>query len=692
MARSGHGHEGRAGGGPVRVSLVSAYPPQADGIGAHAEQLVRAMGERAAVRVLTRRDPTGPPDGPAPVDRVLSARPACIAAARRALVGARPQVIHVQFNIPSLGGAWCWAAVAAGLARRRLGSRILVTLHEVRRDIELLGPVGRLLLAAIGRWSDALIVYTSEARDLLVERCGVAPGKVTVMAHGAPSVLPGATAGQDDPGADGATAPIVSFGYLHPDKGIEHLLDAVAELRRRNPAALGDRRVLVAGGVRGRRGLFRLFEHRDRAYARGLRQRAHVLGLDDVVRFCGHVPTSSVAPLLAGAAVAVLPYTNATQSGVLNLLLAARVPIVASELPGLAETLGEAGLLAPAGDHRALARQLERVLVDEALRSRVVEGLAAVHERVAFPAVAEELAALYARLAGEAAGAAPTEVTAVVVNYNQGRFLRGAVASIERQTVPVRSIVVVDDASTDESAVVLDGLPPSVRVLRRATNGGVAAARNDGLAAVATPFVVFLDADDVLLARFVERTTAALAREGDARLAVVYSPARRYYLDPVGLLRRHRGYLLSRCFDPNALARDNFICNTALLRTEAVRGVGGFAAAMDQLGHEDWDLYLSMAEQGWRGRLVPRPLFCYRIVADSRNHASLRRWQEVCDVIAARHPSAAAARKAGEPRRALRHRVVEATQWAWCLLDLASWAREPQRDKRALEGTSGVSV
>lgn len=274
----------------------------------------------------------------------------------------------------------------------------------------------------------------------------------------------------------------------------------------------------------------------------------------------------------------------------------------------------------------------------------------------------------------------PGSVTVVVTNYNHAGLLAEAVESALAQSVLPGGVVVVDDCSTDASSEALDRLPPEVRVVRMERNGGVVAARNRGLEEVRTPFVVFLDSDDLLMPRFVERTLAAWRRAGDGRLAVVYSPARRLYDPPVGPLGRRRGYLLSRRFDPGALGRENFICNTSLLLVEAVRAVGGYAAAMERLGHEDWDLFLSLVEQGWGGRLVPRPLFCYRTGGSGRNAASLRRWPEVSEAIASRHPLAAAAARRPAPSERRRSRLAATgSQPLWCLVDLLEWfAGEPR--------------
>lgn len=98
-------------------------------------------------------------------------------------------------------------------------------------------------------------------------------------------------------------------------------------------------------------------------------------------------------------------------------------------------------------------------------------------------------------------------VSVVVVNYNYGRFLEQAVASVFAQTYPRIECIVVDNASTDESPAVIARLRsrfPALEVLERAANDGQTAASIDGLAATRGAYVIFVDADDFLLPRCVE--------------------------------------------------------------------------------------------------------------------------------------------------------------------------------------------
>lgn len=101
-------------------------------------------------------------------------------------------------------------------------------------------------------------------------------------------------------------------------------------------------------------------------------------------------------------------------------------------------------------------------------------------------------------------------VSVVIPCYNQGRFLREAIASAAAQGEFVREIVVVDDGSTDETHAVAsrDG---SVRYLRQ-ERSGLSEARNSGLRASSGEYVIFLDADDRLLPSAVETGLDAFGR------------------------------------------------------------------------------------------------------------------------------------------------------------------------------------
>jgi glycosyltransferase involved in cell wall biosynthesis len=93
-------------------------------------------------------------------------------------------------------------------------------------------------------------------------------------------------------------------------------------------------------------------------------------------------------------------------------------------------------------------------------------------------------------------------VSVIVINYNYGRFLPAAVDSVLRQTYPRVEIIVVENGSTDDSAEVLRGIvarAPEVKVVPLMPNRGQSGAALAGLAEARGAYIVFLDADDLLL-------------------------------------------------------------------------------------------------------------------------------------------------------------------------------------------------
>ena len=98
-------------------------------------------------------------------------------------------------------------------------------------------------------------------------------------------------------------------------------------------------------------------------------------------------------------------------------------------------------------------------------------------------------------------------VSVIIVNYNYGRFLKQAANSVFEQTYPNIECIIVDNASTDESTDVLLAISkqyPGTTILRRSDNGGQSLATIEGFEESSGEYVVFLDADDVLLPSCVE--------------------------------------------------------------------------------------------------------------------------------------------------------------------------------------------
>ncbi|WP_161957125.1 glycosyltransferase family 2 protein [Aestuariivirga litoralis] len=112
-------------------------------------------------------------------------------------------------------------------------------------------------------------------------------------------------------------------------------------------------------------------------------------------------------------------------------------------------------------------------------------------------------------------------MTVYIVNRNYGRFLRQAIESVLVQSHAGLEIVVVDDASEDESAAVLAAFEshPRIRILRNDRVRGLTACCNAAIRESHGRLVMRLDADDFLAPRAIEVLAGAMLREPGAALA-----------------------------------------------------------------------------------------------------------------------------------------------------------------------------
>jgi len=114
-------------------------------------------------------------------------------------------------------------------------------------------------------------------------------------------------------------------------------------------------------------------------------------------------------------------------------------------------------------------------------------------------------------------GQAPL-VSVIVTNYNYGRYLNSCLANICAQSYANIECIVVDDASSDDSVAVLDeimragsfaGPGRSLHVIKLTVNAGMIAAATEGFKHSAGHYIIFFDADDIMLPHLVEAHVTA---------------------------------------------------------------------------------------------------------------------------------------------------------------------------------------
>ncbi|MBI3511411.1 MAG: glycosyltransferase family 2 protein [Bacteroidetes bacterium] len=91
-------------------------------------------------------------------------------------------------------------------------------------------------------------------------------------------------------------------------------------------------------------------------------------------------------------------------------------------------------------------------------------------------------------------------VSVIITAYNYARYLERAIRSVQNQSLDPSQfeIIVIDDASTDETPRVLENYGEKIRLFRMEKNIGLAASRNFGIKKAHGQYVLFLDADDYI--------------------------------------------------------------------------------------------------------------------------------------------------------------------------------------------------
>jgi glycosyltransferase involved in cell wall biosynthesis len=211
------------------------------------------------------------------------------------------------------------------------------------------------------------------------------------------------------------------------------------------------------------------------------------------------------------------------------------------------------------------------------------------------------------------------QVSVVIPCYNHGRYLPEAVESVAGQTFSAWEIVIVDDGSTDDSALIAQQLIArypnrAIRLLRQ-RNQGLSAGRNNGIRAARGEHILPLDADDAIEPEMLEQTVAVLGCQ--PQVGFVYTNVHMFG-DETTTWSGGSYSLAKLRFDCPMLA-------VTLFRRAAWEMVGGFHTNLWPQGYEDWDFWLHLAGAGWQGWHIPRPLVRYRrsggsMLANARLH------------------------------------------------------------------------
>lgn len=209
-------------------------------------------------------------------------------------------------------------------------------------------------------------------------------------------------------------------------------------------------------------------------------------------------------------------------------------------------------------------------------------------------------------------------VSVVCLCYNQRRWVEEAIESVLRQTYPNIEIILADDASTDGSQEVIEGIKarhPEIKTLMSAVNRGNCAAFNIAFRETKGEYIVDLAADDLMapdrIAKQIKKFEAL-----DGSYGVVFTDAE--YIDSGGeFIRRHYAWLRKKGLLKtvpegdvyrDVLSRYFIAAPTMLVRRVVFERLGGYD---ESLHYEDFDFWVRSARH-FRYAFLDEPLTLIR--------------------------------------------------------------------------------
>jgi glycosyltransferase involved in cell wall biosynthesis len=204
------------------------------------------------------------------------------------------------------------------------------------------------------------------------------------------------------------------------------------------------------------------------------------------------------------------------------------------------------------------------------------------------------------------------KVSTIIPTYNRGHGLLTSIESALAQTYPDFEIIIVNDASQDETGAIAGAIDdPRVKVIEHSENRGVSAARNTGIRAAGGELVAFLDDDDLWLPAKLEKQVPLFK---DKSVGMVYCGMS--FVDEAGnvgsqALPSRRGDIYSSLLFKNCTAAGS----VAVVRRECFDVVGLFDE--DLTAFEDHDMWIRIARR-YRFDFVPEALAHYAAYAHDR--------------------------------------------------------------------------
>lgn len=244
-------------------------------------------------------------------------------------------------------------------------------------------------------------------------------------------------------------------------------------------------------------------------------------------------------------------------------------------------------------------------------------------------------------------------VSIVIPCFNDGQFIKEALASVEVCPDLIYEIIIVNDGSTDPvTCQVFDELRGKGYKVIDQPNQGLSAARNTGIKLARGEYILPLDSDNRIRPAYIYKGIEILDKFPD--VAVAYGDVERFgegiddlqkipdfnlSYEDVSFVNGFRGVQKIPDFNLSWLVNHNYIDACAVFRKSVWEECGPYDMNMPFGCYEDWDFWLSVAKKGYKFHHVPEVLFDYRVRPISLSTAarSEEKSKVVCRYIASKH-------------------------------------------------------
>lgn len=284
----------------------------------------------------------------------------------RQIIAFSPEVIHIQ-------GGHFWLSFILPLLYRKFS--LITTFHDVKPHIGEDNVLRRLIDVFGRRYSKQIFVHGRRLKEQMIEEYNLPSRKIHVIPIGEHNVAPFRKYEKQNVKIEENT--ILFFGRIWEYKGLEYLIKAEPLITE----AIPDAKIIIAGAGEN----FKKYENM-------------MVNRDQFIVYNYRIPYEEGVVLWQKCSLVVLPYIEASQSGVVPVAYGFKKPVVVSNVGAIPEIVddGITGLIVEPRDSHALAEATIRLLKDKSLRIKMGEaGYEKLKRDLSWDKIAEKTIQVY---------------------------------------------------------------------------------------------------------------------------------------------------------------------------------------------------------------------------------------------------------------------------------------------------------